>query len=110
MMNVKFSIALSLVLLGFSGCNQSTTNNQPSVNVEIQKSLPAENNKVSLKSVQGAVVTSQSTVNTSSMNKCAPKAITATIIHINDHHSHLASENKSLKFNGKKTCNRSAPN
>ena len=31
------------------------------------------------------------------------KAIKTTIIHINDHHSHLASESKSLYFNGKKT-------
>ncbi len=31
------------------------------------------------------------------------KALTTNFIHINDHHSHLSSENRSLYFNGKKT-------
>ena len=99
-MSIKFSIALSIVLIGLSGCNQSTNKSEPTTILE-------KKNNLSLSSAQKntnlKLMMTSKTIETCEVTKPQPKAITTTIIHINDHHSHLASESKSLKFNGKKT-------
>ncbi len=105
-MKKTISIVLCATIMTFSGCNETKNNNELKSNTNSEVKSKTLNKTNIYKANYGTSISSTTIAPITGICPTPsnePKAIKTTIIHINDHHSHLASELNSLYFNNKKT-------